>query len=101
MTSSSEISGRTIFFTSPTIQRNRLLRPFPHMSSEDGLENRDLPVGSNRAHSIEISLTWRFANGFTAGVFYTGTRLRENRTVEEYERESTMRFVTFVTTFNF
>ena len=27
------------FFTSPTIQRHRLLRPFPHMSSGDGLES--------------------------------------------------------------
>ena len=82
--------ARNAFFTSPTIQRNRLLRPFPHMSSGDGLEYRDLAVGANRAHSIEISLMRRFANGFTASAFYTGTRLRENRTVEEYEREPTI-----------
>ena len=42
--------GRNAFFTSPTIQRNRLLRAFPHMSSGDGLEFRDLAVGANRAH---------------------------------------------------
>jgi hypothetical protein len=82
--------ARNSFFTSPTIQRHRLLRPFPHMSSGDGLDFLTLPLGANRAHSIEVSLNRRFANGFTAGLFYTGTRLRESRTVEEYEREPTI-----------
>ena len=63
------------FFTSPTVQRHRLLRPFPHMSSGDGLDYLTLPLGANRAHSLEVSLNRRFANGFTAGVFYTATRL--------------------------
>ena len=53
------------FFTSPTIQRHRLLRSFPHMSSGDGLEYQTLPLGENRAHSLEISFNRRFANGFT------------------------------------
>ncbi len=78
------------FFTSPTIQRNRLLRPFPHMSSGDGLEIQTLPLGENRAHSLEITFNRRFANGFTANVFYTATKFTENRTVEEYEREPTI-----------
>ncbi len=82
--------ARNSFFTSPTVQRHRLLRSFPHMSSGDGLEYRDLPVGANRAHSLEVNLNRRFANGFTASLFYTATRLRENRTVEEYEREPTI-----------
>lgn len=77
------------FFTSPTIQRHRLLRPFPHMSIGDGLEILTLPLGENRAHSLEISFNRRFANGFTANVFYTATRFRENRTIEEYDREPT------------
>jgi hypothetical protein len=68
------------FFTSPTIQRHRLLRPFPHMSSGDGLDYQTLPLGENRAHSLEISFNRRFANGFTTNVFYTATKFRENRT---------------------
>jgi hypothetical protein len=77
------------FFTSPTIQRHRLLRPFPHMSSGDGLDYQTLPLGENRAHSLEISFNRRFANGFTTNVFYTATKFRENRTVEEYDRAPT------------
>ena len=78
------------FFTSPTIQRHRLLRAFPHMSSGDGLEFQTLPLGENRAHSLELSFNRRFANGFTANVFYTATKFRENRTVEEYDCEPTI-----------
>ena len=78
------------FFTSPTIQRNRLLRPFPHMSSGDGLDFQTLPLGENRAHSLEVSFNRRFANGFTTNVNYTATKFTENRTVEEYDREPTI-----------
>ena len=78
------------FFTSPTIQRHRLLRAFPHMSSGDGLEYQTLPLGENRAHSLEISFNRRFANGFTTNFFYTATKFTENRTVEEYDREPTI-----------
>jgi hypothetical protein len=78
------------FFTSPTTQRHRLLRGFPHMSSGDGLDFLTLPLGENRAHSLELSFNRRFANGFTANVFYTATRLRENRVLEEYDREPTI-----------
>jgi len=78
------------FFTSPTIQRHRLLRAFPHMSSGDGLDLQTLPLGENRAHSLEMSFTRRFANGFTGNIFYTATRFRENRILEEYDREPTI-----------
>jgi Carboxypeptidase regulatory-like domain len=78
------------FFTSPTIQRHRLLRPFPHMSSGDGLDYLTLPLGENRAHSLEVSFTRRFAHGFTGSLFYTATKLTENRTLEEYDREPTI-----------
>lgn len=78
------------FFTSPTVQRNRLLRPYPHMSSGDGLDFLNLPLGENRAHSLEVNFTRRFAKGFTGSFFYTATRLRENRIVEEYDREPTV-----------
>jgi hypothetical protein len=78
------------FFTSPTTQRNRLLRAFPQMSSGAGLDYLNLPLGEYRAHSLELSFTRRLSNGFTGGLFYTATRLIENRTVEEYEREPTI-----------
>jgi hypothetical protein len=40
-------------------------------------------------HSLEINFNRRFANGFTANLFYTATRFRDNRTVEEYDRAPT------------
>ena len=60
------------------------------MSSGDGLEFQTLPLGENRADSLEISFNRRFANGFSANFFYTATKFTENRTVEEYEREPTI-----------
>ena len=38
-------------FTSPTIQRQRLLRAFPHMN---GLNYNDQPLGVIKAHSLEV-----------------------------------------------
>ena len=64
------------FFTSPTVPRHRLLRDFPHMSSGNGSFWGNLPLGKNRASSIEISLDRRFANGFSANFVYTGANSR-------------------------
>jgi hypothetical protein len=74
------------FFTSRTIQKNRLLRAFPQMSSGTGLYFEDLPVGKNRGKSIEITLDRRFANGFSANVVYTGTKFEDLTIVDEYDR---------------
>ena len=38
-------------FTSSTIQRQRLLRPFPHMN---GLNYNDQPLGIIKAHSLQV-----------------------------------------------
>ena len=76
------------FFTSPTVQRNRLLRAFPHMSTGT-VSNSRPSSGKNSAHSLELSFDRRFANGFSANVVYTATKFEENRTVEEYDREPT------------
>src|SRR2546426_1256970 len=84
-----QLAGNS-FFTSATVQRHRLLRAFPHMSSGDGLDYLNLPLGENRAHSLELIFTRRFANGFTGSLFYTATRLRENRILEEYDRQPTI-----------
>jgi hypothetical protein len=86
----SQLAGNS-FFTSRTIQRHRLLRDFPHMAvGNNGLRYQNLPLGENRSHSLELGLTRRFANGFTGNVFYTATRLRERRVLEEYDREPTI-----------
>jgi hypothetical protein len=75
------------FFTSPTVPRHRLLREFPHMSSGNGSYWGSLPLGKNRASSIEITLDRRFANGFSGNLTYTGLKFEELITVEEYDRE--------------
>ena len=82
----SQMAGNP-FFTSPTVPRHRLLRDFPHMSSGNGSFWGNLPLGKNRASSIEISLDRRFANGFSANFVYTGSNFEELTTVEEYDRE--------------
>jgi hypothetical protein len=74
-------------FTSSTIQRNRLLRPFPHMSN---LQYRDQPLGEIKSHSLEIILTRRYSNGLTGNAAFTVNRVRENRIVEEYDRAPTL-----------
>ncbi|HEV3216898.1 MAG TPA: carboxypeptidase-like regulatory domain-containing protein [Vicinamibacterales bacterium] len=74
------------FFTSPTIQKNRLLRPYPQMSNGNGLSVGNLPLGKNRAQSIEVTLSRRFANGFSGNIVYTGLRAEELTTVNEYDQ---------------
>jgi hypothetical protein len=73
------------FFTSQTIQKNRLLRPYPQMSNGNGLSVGNLPLGKNRAQSIEVTLSRRFANGFSGNIVYTGLRAEELTTVNEYD----------------
>jgi hypothetical protein len=74
-------------FTQTTIQRQRLLRPFPHMNN---LQYRDQPLGKIKAHSLEIILTRRYSNGLTGNAGLTVNRVTENRTVEEYDRAPTL-----------
>jgi hypothetical protein len=80
------LQGSTTF-TSPTIQRNRLLRPFPQMS---GLNYNDQPLGIIKSHSLEIVLNRRYSNGLTGNAALTVNRVTENRTVEEYDRAPTL-----------
>jgi hypothetical protein len=74
-------------FTSSTIQRQRLLRPFPEMNN---LQYRDQPLGIIKAHSVELTFTRRYANGFFGSASFTANRITENRTVEEYDRAPTL-----------
>ena len=79
------------FFTSSTIPRHRLLRPFPHMSnSNNGLRYNDQPLGEIKSHSLELVVTRRYSDGLTANGALTVNRVTENRTVEEYDREPTL-----------
>jgi hypothetical protein len=74
-------------FTQTTIQRHRLLRPFPHMNN---LQYRDQPVGEIKAHSLEIILTRRYADGLTGHAGFTVNRVTENQLVHEFDREPTL-----------
>jgi hypothetical protein len=86
----SRLNGNT-FFTQTTTQRNRLLRAFPHLSSgNNGLQFSNLPIGHSKVHSLEITLNRRYANGLSAVAGVSLNRGREDRTVEEYDREPTI-----------
>jgi hypothetical protein len=43
-----------------------------------------------KAHSLEVVLTRRYANGLSGNAAFTANRVTENRTVEEYDREPTL-----------
>ena len=75
-------------FTSPTIARNRLLRPFPHMN---GLNDTAANTGAARTHALELNFQRRFAQGFTLNASYS-RMLQENRTFldNEFETEPTI-----------
>jgi hypothetical protein len=54
-------------FTSTTIQKNRLLRAFPHMN---GLYNSADPGGKARTHSLEVNFQRRLSRGLTLNGSY-------------------------------
>ena len=55
-------------FTSPTIAKNRLLRPFPHMN---GLNNSADPIGKARTHALELNFQRRLSRGLNVNASYT------------------------------
>ena len=75
-------------FTSPTIQKHRLLRPFPHMN---GLNDSAANTGAARTHALELTFQRRFAQGFMVNASYT-RMVQENRTIldNEFERTPTI-----------
>jgi hypothetical protein len=75
-------------FTSPTIQKHRLLRPFPHMN---GLNDSAANTGAARTHALELNFQRRFAQGFMVNASYT-RMVQENRTFldNEFERTPTI-----------
>jgi hypothetical protein len=68
-------------FTSTTIQKNRLLRPFPHMN---GLFDSADPSGKARTHTLELNFQRRFARGFSLNASYSRMH-HENFTIIENE----------------
>lgn len=70
-------------FTSPTIAKNRLLRPFPHMN---GLTNNTVPNGKARTHALELNFNRRFSKGFQVSASYTRMFQEDFTTIEnEFE----------------
>jgi hypothetical protein len=61
------------FFTSPTIRKNQLLRPFPQMNglTESG------PFGATKGESLEGVFQRRFAQGFTVNANFTALYERD------------------------
>jgi len=74
-------------FQSPTIAKNRLLRPFPHMN---GLTNNAVPVGQARTHAFEFNFQRRLSRGLNLNASYT-RMLQENKNIIENEFETAPR----------
>ncbi|MGH9672733.1 MAG: hypothetical protein ACRD44_06085, partial [Bryobacteraceae bacterium] len=68
-------------FTSTTIAKNRLLRPFPHMN---GLNKSSNPVGKVRTHALELNFQRRMSKGLHFNASYTRMR-QEDFTIIENE----------------
>jgi hypothetical protein len=62
------------FFTSGTIRKHQLLRPFPHMAD---LTDSAASLGEARSDALELNLERRFAKGFNLNIAYARLRARE------------------------
>lgn len=71
-------------FTSPTIAKNRLLRPFPHMN---GLNDNAESTGKARTHAMELTFQRRLSRGFNLNASYTRMH-QDNLTIFENEFET-------------
>jgi hypothetical protein len=72
------------YFTSPTIAKNRLLRPFPQMNN---LQDNAANTGEARTHALELNFQRRFSRGFNLNLSYTRLSQR-NRTFIDNEFET-------------
>lgn len=78
------------FFTSRTIARNRLLRPFPLVNNN--LLARRAPVGAAKSHMFEVSANKRFSKGIQFYAGYTNLWIREKDWfANEFDPEPTWR----------
>ncbi len=62
------------FFTSKTIRKNQLLRPYPQMT---GLTNNTEYSAYTRSDEFQLSFEKRFAQGWNLNIAYTAMKLRE------------------------
>ncbi len=62
------------FFTSPTIRKSQLLRPY---SQINGLTNNNESSSYTRADELQISFERRFSKGWNLNLGYTALKLRE------------------------
>lgn len=74
-------------FTAPTIAKNRLLRPFPHMN---GLFDNAADTARARTNAFEFNFTKRFSKGFNVNASYT-RMFQSNAAILENEFEQTPR----------
>lgn len=65
--------GAAATFTSPTIARERLFRPYPQFDALNTSTNQ----GYSSYHSLQLRLEKRFSKGYTLGVSYARSRFRE------------------------
>jgi hypothetical protein len=72
-------------FNQPTIAKNRLLRPFPHLND---LRNTAESVGEMRTHALELNFQRRFASGFNLNASYS-RMLQENKVFYDNEFDVT------------
>ncbi len=70
------------FFTSSTIRKSLLLRTSPQMN---GVNNKTLPLGEARTHSLEMSFERRFAKGFNLNLSYARIQGERNTFLNEYD----------------
>ena len=61
------------FYTSTTVRKNQLLRPYPQMTN---LNQRLANAGDATTHDLELSFERRFSRGFNAFVGYTRMKAR-------------------------
>jgi hypothetical protein len=74
------------FFRSPTIRKNQLLRPFPHMKQ---LRLASVNDGLLRTHALEINVKKRFSQGFSFQFGYAATHAKSKDLVlDEFARPS-------------
>jgi hypothetical protein len=62
------------YFTSATIPKHMLLRPFPHMNNVRDISSTD---GKVKTHSLELAFQRRFSQGFTFNANYTALYERD------------------------
>ena len=78
------------FFTSRTIRKNQLLRPYPQLGA---LAVRNAPFGEVKTHEFQLSVEKRFSRGFNFYAAYTRLRDRDRDVyLNEYDTEPTWRY---------